>query len=225
MTNPAAPEGGQGDVAAAAAAAAQQAVQGQGQQSGNADKGFPENTPVAEMSAEQRANYYKHYNRQADNKLAAFKGVTPEHVQQMQSRLDELEGAQLSASDKAIKDAQKAAREAADAEWRPKLQAAQLRGIVGQVLKGEELNSWMFGRDPSAFANANGDIDEEKVMGHLTASHGGQNRQNGNGQQPPRQQQVWGQQAGAAGVGVIPAQQPGQAGLAEAQKRFGKKPT
>jgi hypothetical protein len=205
--------------AAAGADAEQQQQAGQsdaGQQSGGADKGFPENTPVKDMTVEQQAAYYRYHNRQADNKLSAFKGVTPQQVQEMQQRLDQFENAQLTADQKAIKDAQKAAREAADAEWRPKLQTAQLRSIASEVLKGDQLNAWLAGMNPAAFAGENGDIDQEKVMGHLTAAFGvsgqDQQQQSGNGhQQPP----AWGQQSGGTGA----PSRPGEAGKAAAIRR------
>ena len=60
------------------------------QQSGASDTGFPPNTPVAEMTDAQRAAYFKHQNRQADNKLAAFQGVTTEEVSKRQAKLPEL---------------------------------------------------------------------------------------------------------------------------------------
>jgi hypothetical protein len=171
------------------------------------------------MTVDQQAAYFRFQNRQTDNKLAAFKGVTPQDVSTMQQELETLRAKDMTAADKAIKDAEKAARTAADAEWQPKLQTAQLRAVASEVLKGDELESWMFGRNPAAFANDNGDIDPEKVMGILTAAAGGgqdQQQQSNNGrQQPP----AWGQQSGGAGA---PPVRPGEAGKAAAEKRFGK---
>jgi hypothetical protein len=219
------------DVAAAAAAAAaatgqahsaQQGV-GQGQQSGGADRGYPENTPVAEMTDGQRAAYYKHHNRQAENRLQAFKGVTPEQLAQIQQENENLRNANLSASDKAIKDAQtqaaKEARAEADSEWSAKYLKSELKSLATSVLKDdkEKLAAFMAVTDPKLFAGENGEIDEEKVMGHLTALFGGGG---GDGQQKPnngQQQRSWGQHSGGAGV---PAR-PGDAGRAAAQKRFG----
>lgn len=220
-------DGGDGSGAAGAATGQQQSTgtqqgsqQGgqseQGQQSGGADKGFPENTPVKDMSVDQQAAYFRYQNRQTDNKLAAFKGVTPQDVSTMQQELEALRTKDMTAADKAIKDAEKAARAAADADWQPKLQTAQLRAVASEVLKGDELESWMFGRNPAAFANDNGDIDPEKVMGILTAAAGGgqQGQQSGNGQQ---QHRSWGQTSGGTGA---PAQ-PGEAGKAAVARRHG----
>lgn len=199
----------------------------QQQASGGTDRGYPENTPVAEMTDAQRAAYYKHHNRQAENRLNAFKGMTPEQVQQMQTRLQELEDGKLNADQKALKDAvTKAANDAksaADAEWRPKYQASELKSVASQVLKGEQLKSFMAVTDPAKFAGDDGEIDEEMVMGHLTAIFGvggqqGGQQQSGNGHQ---QQPSWGQHSGGTGTPV----RPGEAGRAEATKRFGAKTT
>lgn len=212
-----------GDGSAAGSANGQQQQDGQQsntgqQQSGGSDKGFPDSTPVKDMTAEQQAAYFRFHNRKAENQLASFKGVTPQQVQDMQAELDGLRDKQLSADQKAVKDAEKAARLAADAEWMPKLQTAQLRAIAGEVLKGDELESWMFGRNPAAFANDQGEVDREKVMGHLTATGGGQNDQ----QQSNGQQRDWGQHSGGAGGSLL---KPGANGLAAAEKRFGKATT
>ncbi|OBK04699.1 hypothetical protein A5746_29870 [Mycolicibacterium conceptionense] len=216
--------GGDGSAAGSADNGQQQAGNQQqsnnGQQSGGSDKGFPDNTAVKDMTAEQQAAYYRFHNRKAENTLASFKGVTPQQVQEMQTELESLRDKQLTADQKAIKDAEKAARAAADAEWKPKLQTAQLRAIAGEVLKGDELESWMYGRNPAAFANDQGDIDREKVMGHLAPKGGGQNDQqqsNNSGQQ-----RDWGQHSGGSGGAAL---KPGANGLAAAEKRFGKQQT
>lgn len=191
-----------------------------GQQSGGSDKGFPDNTAVKDMTAEQQAAYYRFHNRKAENTLAGFKGVTPQQVQEMQAELEGLRDKQLSADQKAIKDAEKAARAAADAEWKPKLQTAQLRAIAGEVLKGDDLESWMFGRNPAAFADDQGDIDREKVMAHLAPK--GTGGQNGQQQSNQGQQRDWGQHSGGAGGAAL---KPGANGIAAAEKRFGKQTT
>lgn len=194
--------------------------QGQQQAAGGqqgAEKGFPEGTPVADMTADQRAAYYRHQNRQTDNKLQAFKGVTPQQVEQMQQELESLRNDKLSADEKAVKEATtKAAAEAkaeADAVWRPKYQAAQLKSAAGQVIKdSDQLESFMAVTDPAKFAGDDGEIDSEKVIGHLTALFGGSGQQSGQ-----QQARNWGQHSGGNGT----SNRPGDAGKAAAAKRFG----
>lgn len=88
----------------------------------------------------------------------------------------------------------------------------KLRETAAQVLSGTTLDAWLDGVDASKFADANGDIDEEKVMGKLTALFG----------QPEQTQQrrSWGQHGGQP-----PGKMPGDAGRAEAAKRFGGQQT
>jgi hypothetical protein len=174
------------------------------------------------MNLEQRAAYYKHQNRQTDNKLAAFKGVTPEQVAQIQQENETLKTERLSADEKALKEATKKAaddaRAAADAEWRPRYLASELRSVAAGVIKDQEqLQSFLAMTDASKFATENGEIDHEKVMGHLTALFGGGQgqQQSGNGQQRPQ----WGQHSGGTGTPST----PGEAGKAAAAKRHGVK--
>lgn len=204
---------------------------GQGNQGnqGGTDKGYPENTPIAEMTDAQRAAYFKHQNRKAENTLSGYKGVTPEQVEQMQAQIRQYEEAQLSASDKALRDAEQAGREAANADWLPKYQRSELRGHASEVLKGEQLDAFLAGVNPAAFADENGEISREKVMGHLTAMFGlgnnnGQNAGPGSGYTPGGAGNgvghSWGQHSGGPGA---PPNKPGEAGKAEAARRHGKK--
>lgn len=197
-------------------------VAGEQQQSGNSDREFPADTPVADMTDAQKAAYYLHQNRQTDNKLKAFNGFTPQDVNAMWTQLEESETAKLSASDKAVKDAAtKAAAEAksaADADWQPKVLAAQLESAASRVIKDDEqLESFLAITDPAKFVGEDGSVDKDKVIGHLTALFGGQQQQSSNGQ---RQQKNWGQQSGGQ-----PPSKPGEAGKAAADKRFRKTTT
>lgn len=182
------------------------------------DKEFPENTPVREMPAEQQAAYYRHQNRKAENRLAAFKGVTPEQLSADHEELERLRNEKLSTDEKVLKEAtDKAtaeARAAADASWSGKYLTSELKSVAASVITDrEQLTSFMAVTDPAKFAGNDGEIDEEKVMGYLTAIFGV--RQNG---ASPRN---WGQTS--AGNGGDPAARPGAGGIAEAAKRFGSK--
>ncbi|KMV23343.1 hypothetical protein ACT16_06640 [Mycobacterium heckeshornense] len=199
---------------------------GQQQQTGSSegsDKGFPENTPVAEMTDQQKAAYFKYQNRKAEAKLAAFKGVTPEQLQQMQTELEQLRSEKLTADEKALQEATKKAAEearaAAIAELRPKLLRSQLKSVASQILAGEQLDAWLDAVDASKFTGDDGDIDEEKVMGRLTAIFGTRQQITADNQ---KQRRWWGQHSI---VGGSPPAKPGDAGRAEAAKRFGTKTT
>lgn len=180
------------------------------------DRGFPDATPVAQMTDAERANYYKFHNRQAENKLSQFSGVTPEQVSQMQAELQALRDERLTADEKALKTAAEQAaaeaRAAAEAELRPKLDQASIRSVAAEFLSGDQLSAFVDSLNPAKFYDDAGDIDSEKVIGHLTALFGPC--------EPERQRPepyTWGQYSGIGGVPVT----PGSAGLAEAKKRFG----
>jgi hypothetical protein len=179
------------------------------------DTGFPAGTPLAEMTTEQQLAYYKHQNRQADAKLAKFKGVTPKQFTEMQTRIHELENAQLSADEKALKDAVDQAKADATAQvqalYLPRLQLSEIRSVAASILDEEQLDGWLEGLNPAKFVGEDGEVDKDKVMTSLTAMFGRSRQQSSQ----PRQ---WGQytnQTPATG-------QPGSAGRAEAQRRFGK---
>jgi hypothetical protein len=185
------------------------------------DKGFPAAVPVAEMTAEQQAAYHKFHSRKHENAVKAYGGVTPRQVTEMQTRISELEAEKLTDAEKAAEaakvEAAESARAAAEAEWKPRLQAAELKALAGTILDKDQLTAFLEIVDVSKFAKDDGAIDEEKVMGHLTAIYG-QPRQREFGNGLP-QHPNWGQN------GAKPPAPSGAAlGLAEAERRFGKKP-
>ncbi|SIB01655.1 Uncharacterised protein [Mycobacteroides abscessus subsp. bolletii] len=191
---------------------------GQSASQGGSDKGFPADTPVAQMTDAQQAAYWKHYSREHEGKAKAFTtlGVTPEQIQQLQERNAELEKAQMDAGELALKEAtDKAAadaRAATEADWKPKLLASQLKSAASQVLSGDQLTEWLDSVDPDKFVGGNGEIDESKVMGKLTAIFGQKKEQQ-------QQQPFWGQHS----TGHQSADKPGTAGRAAAAKRFPSK--
>lgn len=99
---------------------------------------------------------------------------------------------------------------ALSARVRPPSSTAQLKAAAAQVLSGEQLDAFVAAANVSAFTDENGDVDEEKVAGHLTAIFGG-TQENHSGAQN------FGQYSG----GPRPGSAPGDGGRAEAQRRFG----
>lgn len=179
----------------------------------DSDRGFPEGTPIATMTPEQQVAYWKHYARQHENTVKAFDGLTPQQVADMKAKLETLETEKLSADEKAIKaareEASTAAAEAAKAEFLPKLQAAEVKSIAAEIIKGDQLKTFLSVINPAAFVGDNGEIDESKVMGALTGMFGAP-------QQPMQRWQNAGQFAPAP-----PPGRPGESGRAEAARRFG----
>lgn len=187
------------------------------------DKGFPAGVPVADMTVEQQAAYHKFHSRKHENAVKAYGGVTPKQVTEMQARIAELEAANLTEAERAAEaakvEAAEAARAAAESEWKPRLQAAELKAIAGTILDKDQLASFLEIADVNKFAKDDGGIDEEKVMGHLTAIYG-QPRQFGSGLPQHRD---WGQHSsrppGPSGI------EQGKAEAARRAQRYGTKTT
>lgn len=174
------------------------------------DRGFPENTPIAEMNAEQQAAYWKYHDRRKSDTLKSYGGITPDQVQALQARNTELERAQLSAADQALAtardEATAAATTAAQAVWAPEVAKA----VVGQFVTDQtQRDAVLAGINPMAFMK-DGKFDTDALIGHLTglsAAFGG----NGSGDSQPRQ---WGQ-----GGSTPPPKSGRDEGLAEAKRR------
>jgi hypothetical protein len=180
-------------------------------------KGFPDGVAIAEMTEPQQAAYWKHYARQHEDTVKAFGGLTPKQVAEMQTRIKTLETEKLSDDEKALAsakdEASAAARTVAEAEWRPKYQAAQLEATAGRILDDEQLKSFMAIVDASKFIDANtGDIDRDAVMGHLTALYG-----------QPKQREFGSALPQHANWGQYGAQRPGTSGAEQANAQLARR--
>lgn len=87
-------------------------------------------------------------------------------------------------------------------------QLRRLRDIVGQIIPGEQADDFVQYARLDAFTNEAGEIDEEKVMGHLTQIHAAQ-------MAAPRN---WGQYSGQ-----LPGRLPGADARDALAKRHGVK--
>lgn len=186
----------------------------------DSDKGFPEGTPLAEMTDTQKAAYWQHYARKHEDTVKAFNGLTPQQVKDALAENDALKTEKLSADDKALKSARdeaaKAARDAAQAEYLPQIQKLQVQGIAASVIQGDKLNAFMALVNPAALVDDKGAVDETKVMGYLTAMYG----DTATASQPGPRHQNFGQYTQPP-----PPARAGAGGAAEAAKRFGTKTT
>lgn len=184
-----------------------------GEPAGPPDRGFPENTPIVEMTAEQQAAYWKFHDRRKSDTLRAYGGITPEEALQYRQAAEDARRDQLQPSERALEDARTQATTAAMAtaaqEWAPQLAEA----IVGQFITStEQRTAVLAGINPMAFVK-DGKFDNAALIGHLTglqAAFGGSGP-SGEQQQPPSQ---WGQHGTHP-----PAQSGSDEGLAEAKRR------
>lgn len=176
-------------------------------------EGFPANTPVAEMAPEQQAAYWKHQSRKHEGRASAFNGgLTAAEAQALQDRIAAFEQEKLTDQEKAVaaaaEQARADARAEAEKELYPKLQEMQVRTYAATILTKEQMDAWVPTVNLTAFVGDNGEVDEQKVMGTLTAIFG----------EPQRQQRDWGQFRNGDRRAT-----PGESGRAEAERRFGTK--
>ncbi|MFV8173789.1 hypothetical protein [Mycolicibacterium peregrinum] len=174
------------------------------------DRGFPANTPIKDMTAEQQAAYWKFHDRRKSDTLSAYEGITPEQAKQWKKDADEARRNQLQPSERALEDARSeaaaTASQAAATEWAGQLTEA----IVGQFVQEEAQRSAVLaGINPMTFVK-DGKFDKDALVGHLTGlatAFGGAPA----GEPLPRQ---WGQ-----GGSRPPATSGRDEGLAEAKRR------
>ncbi|MGZ6852474.1 MAG: hypothetical protein ACXVGC_00165 [Mycobacteriaceae bacterium] len=173
------------------------------------DKGFPENTPVDEMTPAQREAYWKHQSRKHEDRVKAFGNITPEALKALQekaSKHDELERELMSDKDKAIAEA----RDAAAAAAIPRVVKAEFKAAAKGVLSNDQLNALLEDRDLTKYADANGEPDEDKIAKLVTAF-------------APAKTTRTGPSATGLGNRTGGGDAPGAQGRAMAEKRFGKK--
>jgi hypothetical protein len=175
--------------------------------------GFPANTPVAEMEPAQQAAYWKHQSRKHEGRASAFNGgLTAAEAQALQERIAAFEQEKLTDQERAVataaEQARADARAEAERELLPKLQEMQVRTYAATILSKDQLQAWVPTVNLQAFVGEAGEVDEEKVMGTLTAIFG----------EPQHQQRDWGQFRNGDRRAT-----PGESGRAEAERRFGTK--
>ncbi|WP_052373775.1 phasin family protein [Nocardia otitidiscaviarum] len=184
---------------------------------------FPTGTPVAEMTPEQQVAYWKHHARKHETAVKAYGGKTPQQVADLEAQLATMQAERMSAEEKAIAEAvaqaTESTRTAVAQEWQGKYRTARLEALAGQVLDKDQLKVFMDVVDTSKFVGEDGEIDSDKVMGHLTGLYG-QPREFGAGLPQHRN---WGQHTtrppGTTGI------EQGKAEAARRAQRYGTKST
>lgn len=174
---------------------------GDGGANGVTDKGFPENTAVADMKPEEQAAYWKFQSRKHQQR-AESRGDYDE-LKAKAERLAELERASESEHEKALREA----REAAKAEGRTEAQAEANRTVVTALMDGalrgrgktdEQVESLLKHFNPESFV-VDGQPDTKAILS-LADSIAGPVTGGGNGRGPDFGQGQRGQHGKASGV-------------------------
>lgn len=135
-----------------------------------AERGYPANTPVADMTDAQQAAYHLHQSRKHEDRVKAYGGITPEQVAELreaQKRLADIEAANASDGEKREKAARDAARAEADNEYRPRLAETAFRVAIGNRLTDAELNDFITETNMSPFIKDDGSVDTAKVLARV----------------------------------------------------------
>jgi hypothetical protein len=172
---------------------------------GGEDLGFPANTPVAEMTADQKAAYWRHEAKKQQRIADSRKDYDT-----VKQERDNLKAAHATDEDRAIE----AAKQAGAAEATSKHLKTAVRGHLLALTQRpkEDIDKALEFIDVTRFATENGDLDDEKLEAFAqtlgTGAPGGGN--------PPadpirealdRQRQQGGGSGGGQGGGSIAAQE------------------
>lgn len=177
------------------------------------DRGYPENTPLEQMTAEQQANYWKTQSRKHEQRAKQFDGLTMEELTGLRdkaSKHDALERELMSDKDKATADATEAATKARDAHWLPQLVRAEFKAAFGSNVTPEDAQARLARVDLMSFVDAKGEIDSKGIAEYAA-------------QFAPKQTQQQGPSTFGFGNRPQVTGAPGERGAAMAAKRFGKK--
>jgi len=125
--------------------------------------GFPANTPTAQMTAEQKAEYWRHKSRKHEARADAHKDYD-----QIKTELDELKAQHQTDAEKAVeqakKDAAEAARRDVAAEFAPKLVQAKLEAaLAASKVPADKIKSHVEFLDHTKFLTDAGEVDTDKV--------------------------------------------------------------
>lgn len=182
-------------------------------QSTGGDNGYPANTPVEQMNAEQQAAYWKHYARQHEARVKQFGKLTPDELATLREkaeRHDALENELASEADKRANAARAEALNEAASQYLPKLARAHLEGAASGRVDGETLSKALEFVDMAKFIN-DGDVDTDKVRAFVDSIAPATGT--------PQHQQRTGPSSAGQGNRAPATARPGEAGRLAAQQR------
>lgn len=130
------------------------------------DKGYPEGTPLAEMTTEQQVAYWRTQSRK--HEAEAKKRGDYDALKTKADQFDALEAASRTEHEKAVEEARKAADTAARADERgklgPQLVGAHLRAALTGRLADVQRDALITGVKTEMFLSADGTVDPAAVQ-------------------------------------------------------------
>lgn len=158
------PAAGQGAGAGAPGDGNGTANAGSGQVAGG-DDGYPANTPIVEMTAEQQAAYWKAQARKHETRVKQMSDY--DALKQTSEQYRTLVEASKTDQEKALDAAKAEAREAAKVEFGTRLVDAQFKVAASGRLDEQQVTTLLDGLDRTRFMTDAGDVDAAKVKTYV----------------------------------------------------------
>lgn len=140
---------------------------GSGSGDGGTDKGFPENTPLAEMTGDQREAYWKHQARK--HEAVAKSRADYDEVKKQAAEAEKLRKERETDTEKQIREAGEKAAAEERARNAPRLVRAEFKAAAGGRIDSERLGELLEDLDLSKFLTDKGEVDEAKVAKRVEA--------------------------------------------------------
>lgn len=135
---------------------------GEGGSGKSTDKGFPENTPVVEMTAEQQAAYWKHQSRKHEQR--ATQRADYDDVKAKADQYDQLEREKLSEVERAKAEGIDEGKKQARREGALQLVDAKIEAVAAGRISDEQLQGAIEFLDRSRFLDDDDTVDTDKVV-------------------------------------------------------------
>jgi len=129
------------------------------------DAGFPANTPLEQMTSDQREAYWKHQSRKHEERSRALGNLTAEELADLRDKASKhaaLERELMSERDKAVLEATESTKAQILASVTPRLVAAEFKAAAAGHIDSERLARLIEPLDLSKFVK-DGEVDTEKV--------------------------------------------------------------
>ena len=130
------------------------------------EHGFPDKTPVKDMTDTQQAAYWRHQARKHEDRVKSMGDYDA-----LKAERDELKSKTQTADEKALEAAKKEALEAGASAERakiaPRLVSAEFKSAAAGRFSPEQFALMVDGIDPSKFLTAEGEVDADKVKQYV----------------------------------------------------------
>src|SRR5690625_1163632 len=149
-----------------------------GEQSGSTgetklnEHGYPDETPIKDMTADQQAAYWKYHAQKHERR-----SKEREDYDAIKAERDRLKQSTMTDAEKQIEEAREEGKALAAQEYSDRMVDAMLRGTLkGHGLKADDIDSRLSFIDRKAFLTDNGEVDSDKVNAYLEANAPGEKK-------------------------------------------------